>query len=71
MQNEFEGKTVEDAIAAGLQELGLAENEVDVDVLQKGNRGIFGIGGSTALVRITPRAAGANTATCRSGCHNG
>lgn len=66
MQNEFEGKTVEEAIAAGLQELGLTEDEVDIDILQKGNRGIFGIGGSTAIVRITSRVAEANADTATS-----
>lgn len=57
MQNEFEGKTVEDAIALGLSELGLSEAEADVEIVDRGSRGIFGIGSSTALVRITKRTA--------------
>lgn len=57
MQNEFEGKTVEEAIELGLQELSLSESEAEIKVVDRGNRGIFGIGGSTATVRITKRTA--------------
>ena len=66
MQNEFEGKTVEDAIAAGLKALGISEHEADIEVIQRGNRGIFGIGSSTALVRISERIGGAPAAVAES-----
>jgi len=61
MQNEFEGKTVEDATAAGLKSLGLSENEAEIEVIEKGSRGIFGIGSSTAVVRILKRTATENS----------
>lgn len=62
MQNEFEGKTVEDAIALGLKTLGISEHEAEVDVIQRGSRGIFGIGGSTAIVRISKNRISKNDA---------
>lgn len=55
-QYEFEGKTVDDAIADGLIKLGLSRSQVDIEILQKGNRGIFGIGSEPALVRLVPHA---------------
>lgn len=61
MQNEFQGKSVEEAIELGLSELGLSEAEVDIEIVDKGSRGIFGIGGSTAVVRITKRTASSGT----------
>ncbi len=51
----FSGKTVEDAIAEGLRALGLRQNEVDVEVVSRGSRGLFGIGSEPAQVRLTPR----------------
>jgi spoIIIJ-associated protein len=51
----FSGKTVEDAIAEGLRVLGLRQSEVDVEVVSRGSRGLFGIGSEPAQVRLTPR----------------
>jgi spoIIIJ-associated protein len=51
----FSARTVEDAIRAGLLELGLDEHEAEVRVLQKGSRGFFGIGSRTAQVQLLPR----------------
>ena len=45
--------SVEDAIAAGLSELGLSRDAVDVEVLDEGSRGLLGIGGRQARVRLT------------------
>lgn len=44
--------TVEEAIAKGLAELGLPEEEVDVEVLDQGSRGLFGLGSRQARVRL-------------------
>lgn len=55
-QYEFEGKTVDDAIADGLIRLGLSRDQVDVEILHKGNRGIFGIGSEPAVVRLVPHS---------------
>jgi spoIIIJ-associated protein len=45
--------TVEEAVAEGLAELGLTEESVDVEVLDVGSRGLLGIGGRQARVRLT------------------
>ncbi|MGB8212414.1 MAG: RNA-binding cell elongation regulator Jag/EloR [Anaerolineales bacterium] len=46
---------VEEAIAQGLAELGLGKEAVDVEVLDEGSRGLLGIGGRQARVRLTVR----------------
>lgn len=53
---EKEAKTVEEAIEAGLQELGVAIGDVDVETLDEGSKGLFGLFGSKmAKVRLTVR----------------
>ncbi len=54
--HEFKAKTVDDAIDEGLRTLARARGEVDIEIVQKGSRGIFGIGSEPAIVRLTPRA---------------
>ena len=49
---EVKGKTVDDAIMKGLTQLALGIDEVDIDIIHEGSKGIFGFGRS-ALVRIT------------------
>ena len=44
---------VEEAIAQGLTELGLEKAAVEVEVLDDGSRGLLGIGGRQARVRLT------------------
>ena len=43
----------EEAIENGLEQLGLSEEMVDIEVLDAGSRGLLGIGGRQARVRIT------------------
>lgn len=50
---EIRGRTVEEAINKGLQELGVARDQVDVELLNEGSRGLFGLGGTEAVVRLT------------------
>ncbi len=45
--------TVDEAILEGLTELGLAAESVDVEVLDKGSHGLFGVGSRQARVRLT------------------
>jgi spoIIIJ-associated protein len=45
--------TVEEAIEKGLDDLGLTEDLVEVEVLDEGNRGLFGIGSRQARIRLT------------------
>ena len=51
---EFRGKTVEEAIEAGLDALGLKRNQADVEILNRGSRGLLGFGAEEARVSITP-----------------
>lgn len=51
---EFRGKTVEAAISAGLAALRLTRNDVEVEVVRQGSRGVLGIGAEDAIVRLTP-----------------
>ena len=51
---ESTGKTVEEAVSEGLKKLGLSIGEVQVDILEEGSKGLFGLFGSkTARVRLT------------------
>lgn len=43
---EKTGKTVQDAILAALTELKLSEEEVDIEIIDEGTKGLFGIIGS-------------------------
>lgn len=45
--------TVEDAIEKGLAELGLADTDVEVEVLDEGSKGMLGIGARQARIRLT------------------
>lgn len=49
---ECTGETVEEAVAAGLQELGVTVTDVIVEVLEEPSRGVFGIGAREARVRL-------------------
>ncbi len=60
--HEFKGKTVDDAVEEGLRVLGLARGNVAIDVVQKGSRGIFGLGSEPAIVRLTPQALATSNA---------
>ena len=50
---EVSAPAVEEAIAKGLAELGKAEDEVEIEVLSPGSRGVLGIGAKDALVRLS------------------
>ncbi|BAJ64315.1 MULTISPECIES: RNA-binding cell elongation regulator Jag/EloR [Anaerolinea] len=49
--------TVEEAIQKGLEQLNLSADAVDVEVLDSGSRGLFGIGSRQARVRLVVRAS--------------
>lgn len=51
---EKTGKTVEDAVKAALEELGVSRDQVDVDILEASKSSILGLfGGRNAKVRVT------------------
>lgn len=51
---ETSGKTVEEAVARALEQLGLTREQVEISVLKKGRSGILGLGGEDAVVRVGP-----------------
>jgi len=53
---ESTGKTEDAAIAAALEKLGLARDEVSVEVLELAKPGFLGIGGTPAKVRVSYEA---------------
>ena len=54
---EFEGKNTEDAIQSASRELGLPVEELNIDVIEPGSAGIFGlVGGKKARIRVSVRA---------------
>jgi spoIIIJ-associated protein len=55
---EIIAPTVEEALAQGLAQLGLPAEAVSVEVLDAGNRGLFGLGGRQVRVRLTVNPPG-------------
>lgn len=58
------GKTVEEAIASALKELGgVSRDKVDIEVIEEGSRGLFGLlGTKSAVVRLTVKESKAEKA---------
>ncbi len=55
---EIIAPTVEEAITQGLEQLGLTADAVSVEVLDAGNKGLFGLGKPQVRVRLTVNTAG-------------
>lgn len=49
------GKTVNDAVSAALTELNITEAEAIIEVVNEGNKGIFGLLGKEATVKVTKK----------------
>ena len=52
---EATGKTVNDAIRSGLEQLGLERDGVEIQVIEMGSPGLFGMFGKRAKVRLTEK----------------
>lgn len=55
-QNEsldVSAKTVEEAIEQGLAQAGLTREQVEIEIIKEGKRGVFGIGAEEAQIRLT------------------
>jgi spoIIIJ-associated protein len=51
---EFEGKTTEEAIENACQELNYSRDEMEIEIIEPGSAGIFGlVGGRKAKIRVT------------------
>jgi spoIIIJ-associated protein len=59
---EIIAPTVEEALAQGLAQLGLPADAVSVEVLDSGNKGLFGLGGRQVRVRLTVNGPGGEPA---------
>jgi spoIIIJ-associated protein len=53
---EYRGKTVDAAINAALAALRVSLEQVDVEVVRPGSRGVLGIGAEDAIIRVTVKA---------------
>ena len=58
---EIIAPSIEEAVARGLADLGLPEEAVDVEVLDSGSKGLFGLGYRQARVRLTIKGAAVKT----------
>ncbi len=56
---EARGADVDQAVADGLARLGLGRDEVEIEVLDEGSRGLLGLGAREAVVVIRPLPAAA------------
>ncbi len=64
---EIIAPSVEEAVEKGLADLGLPEEAVDVEILDEGNKGLFGLGSRQARVRLTIRVANSSSAPSEPG----
>lgn len=54
---EKAAKTVSEAIISACADLGVTRNDIEVEVLEEGSKGVLGIGGKEARIRITLRSS--------------
>lgn len=52
---EFSGKSVDEAIFKGLDEMGLSIDEVTIEIVDEGGKRLFGMANKQAVVRLTER----------------
>jgi len=50
---EYIAPSSEEAIVKGLAELGISREKVEIEILDSGSKGLFGLGGRQARVRLT------------------
>jgi spoIIIJ-associated protein len=54
---EIIAPTVEEAVEKGLAELSLKREDVDIEILDEGKQGLFGLGGRQSRIRLTLKSA--------------
>ena len=52
IQREYEGKTVTDATIEACKDLGINREELEFEVVSEGSRGLLGIGGRNAVIKV-------------------
>lgn len=55
---EKEGKTISEAVMNACEELGVSKSEVEIEVIREDSRGLLGIGGRKAIVRVEVKSEG-------------
>ena len=55
---EKEGKTISEAVMNACEELGVSKSEVEIEVIREDSRGLLGIGGKKAIVRVEVKSEG-------------
>jgi spoIIIJ-associated protein len=50
---EIIAPSVEEAISRGIEELGVTKDDISIEVMDEGSKGLFGLGGRHARVRLT------------------
>lgn len=60
---EIIAPNVEEAISRGVEELGVTKDDVLIEVLDEGSKGLFGLGGRHARVRLTFNSTATNQPT--------
>jgi len=55
-----EGRTVDEARDAAVAAAGAPSDELEIEVVSEGAKGLFGLGGEPAIVRVRPRAEAAD-----------
>lgn len=50
----FEGRNLEEALQEASKTLGIAEPELDYEIIEQGRRGLFGIGAKSVRIRVMP-----------------
>lgn len=63
MNNEFTGKTIEDAVQEGLKTLGLTKENAEIVVLEEPKSGFLGIGAKLAKVSVTKKKTDVDNTT--------
>ena len=53
---EAEGRTVEEAVAVALRQLGVEREQAEIEVMSQSTKGFLGIGGRRARVRASLRS---------------
>ena len=56
---EYSGKTIDEAIQNGLNDLGVSRDDVSIEVLRTAQRGFLGIGSTDATIKLTMEIEGA------------
>jgi spoIIIJ-associated protein len=56
------GKSVDEAIESALLELQLSSDDIEIEIIEEGNKGFFGIGSKEAKVKVTEKNVEINRA---------